>query len=161
MQGYYSRVPHLPDEASYTYQAKLFASFRVTGKPPPVPEAFQIWIPQFLYQTADKWATYYPFGHPLMLTPGVWLGKLWLIPSLVSSASVVLLYLIGRRLYGVRTGLLSAVLLAASPFFLMQSSNYMSHATWLFYILVSFYFLLDRRRPALHGALCGFSLAWP
>jgi hypothetical protein len=37
----------------------------------------------------------------------------------------------------------------------MQSSNFMSHNTWVFYLLVSMYFLLNRERPVLYGALAG------
>jgi hypothetical protein len=157
----YARVPHLPDEASYIYQANLFAAGKVVGKPPPVPEAFEIWIPGFIYESSDHWATYYPFGHPLLMAPGVLFHKLWVMPSLVGAGGVFFMFLIGRRLFDARTGLLSAVLLATSPFFLMQSSNFMSHNSWTLYILASFFFLLSRQRPLIYGGLAGlfFGLA--
>ncbi|HLF79808.1 MAG TPA: glycosyltransferase family 39 protein, partial [Dehalococcoidia bacterium] len=64
--------------------------------------------------------------------------------------------------YDVRTGLLAAVLLATSPFFLMQSSNFMSHNTAALYILLSLVFILKRERPLLYGLIAGvcFGLAF-
>ncbi len=158
---YYTRVPHLPDESSYIWQAKLFAQGRVVGDIPAVKEAFYSWIPNFLYEHDGHWATLYPFGQPLILVPGIITGQRWLIPPLVGAGCVVLVFLVGRRMFDTRTGMLAAGLLAASPFFLMQSSNFMSHNTWVFYLLVSLYFLVNRERPMLYGALAGlfFGLA--
>ena len=159
--AYYTRVPHLPDESSYIWQAKLFAHGHVVGSIPAAKEAFYSWIPNFLVEHDGHWATLYPFGQPLMLVPGILTGQRWLIPPLVGAGCVVLVFLVGRRMFDTRTGMLAAGLLAASPFFLMQSSNYMSHNTWVFYMLVSLYFLLNRERPLLYGALAGlfFGLA--
>ncbi|HEY7466431.1 MAG TPA: glycosyltransferase family 39 protein [Dehalococcoidia bacterium] len=152
---YYTRVPHLPDESSYIWQAKLFAHGHVVGSLPAAKEAFYSWLPNFLYEHDGHWATLYPFGQPLMLVPGVITGQRWLIPPLVGFGCVVMMFLVGRRMFDTRTGMLAAALLAASPFFLMQSSNFMSHNTWVFYLLVSMYFLLNRERPVLYGALAG------
>ena len=158
---YYEHVPHLPDESSYMFQAKLFAAGKIVGTLPPVKEAFYAWIPNFMVEYNGHWATLYPFGHPLILVPGAIIGAMWLIPPIVGAGSVVLIFLVGRRLYDTRTGLISAVLLAGSPFFLMQSSNLMSHNTWTFFMLLSLLFLLKRERPVLYGALAGlfFGLA--
>ena len=158
---YYERVPHLPDESSYIWQAKLFSQGRVVGDLPAVTEAFYSWLPNFLYEHDGHWATLYPFGQPLILVPGILLGQRWIIPPLVGAGCIVMIFLVGRRMFDTRTGVLAAVLLAASPFFMMQSSNFMSHNTWVFYLLVSMYFLLNRRRPVLFGALAGlfFGLA--
>ena len=158
---YYDRVPHLPDEDSYVFQAKLFAAGQITGAVPPVREAFYFWLPNFLYENGDRWSSVYPFGHPLILAPGALLGVTWLVPPLVGAGCVGLIYLVGRRLYDARTGAVAAVLLIASPFFLMQASNFMSHNTWTLYVLLSLLFLLQRERPLLYGALSGlfFGLA--
>ena len=51
--------------------------------------------------------------------------------------------------------LAAVALLAASPFFLMQASAYMSHNTAALYILLSLLFILKRDRPLLYGALAG------
>jgi hypothetical protein len=161
MSHYYDRVPHLPDEASYLYQAKLFAAGKLSAAAPPVSEAFHTWEPSFLLEKDGMWSTAYPFGHPLALSLGVLVGAAWLIPPLLAAGSVVLIGLAGRRLYDPVTGLVAAGLLAASPFFLMQAGNFMSHTTWLFFLLAALVLVLMRERPLLYGALAGlcFGLA--
>ncbi|HLF79502.1 MAG TPA: glycosyltransferase family 39 protein, partial [Dehalococcoidia bacterium] len=144
MREYYGDIPHLPDEVAYLFQAKLLASGRVMGEIPPVKEAFYFYAPTFLYERGDQWAAFYPFGHPLALAAGTLLGAVKLVPPLVGAGCIICLYAIGRRFYDVRTGLLAAVLLATSPFFLMQSSNFMSHNTAALYILLSLVFILKR-----------------
>jgi hypothetical protein len=156
MWHYYERVPHLPDEASYIFQAKLFAAGRLSTAIPSVPEAFHIWEPvSWFYERDGRWSTVYLPGHPLILAPGAALGVMWLVPSLLGAASVVLMALVGRKLYDPVTGLLAAVLLAGSPFFLMQSGNFMSHITWLFFLLMSMFLMLQRDRTLLFGVLAG------
>jgi hypothetical protein len=161
MWHHYDHVPHTPDEASSLFQAKLFAAGRLTTAIPPVSEAFHVIEPNWLYERDGRWSTFYPLGYPLALVPGVALGAAWLVPPLLGGASVLLIGLIGRRLYGLTTGLVASLLLAASPFFLMQSSNFMSHIIWVFYVLMSMFFMLQRDRTPLFGALGGlfFGLA--
>jgi hypothetical protein len=177
MWEYYRRVPHLPDEASYLYQAKLFATGHVVRAIPTPKEAFYFWSPNFLYEHGDKWSSIYPFGHPLTLAIGTVFDLAWLVTPVCGAISVVLMYLVGKRLYDARTGAVSAVLLAASPFFLIQSANYMSHTPWLMYTLASLYFLsylgkdtvnlargpdggvsYNRTRPVVFGTLSGLAL---
>jgi Dolichyl-phosphate-mannose-protein mannosyltransferase len=156
MSHYYERVPHLPDEASYIFQAKLFAAGQLSAAIPSVKEAFHIWAPiNFVYERDGHWSSVYPPGHALILALGVAVNAMWLVPPLLGGACVVLMALIGRKLFDPVTGLLAAVLLAASPFFLMQSGNFMSHITWVFYLLISVFFMLQRQRTLLFGALAG------
>ena len=76
---------------------------------------------------------------------------------------MALIFAIGRKVYHVRVGLLAALLLATSPFFLMAASNFMAHNTAVFYLLGSLLFLafIDRR-PVLYGLFAGllFGLAF-
>jgi hypothetical protein len=159
MWRYYDGVPHFPDEVSYIFQAKLFAAARLTTHTPSVSEAFHTWRPNWLYERDGHWSTFYSAGHPLALAPGVVLGAMWLVPPMLGGASVVLIGLVGRKLYDPVTGLLAALLLAASPFFLMQSSNFMSHITWVFYMLMSMFLMLQRDKVWLFGALAGLFFA--
>jgi Dolichyl-phosphate-mannose-protein mannosyltransferase len=156
MWHYYERVPHFVDEVSYIFQAKLFAAGRLSTAIPSVNEAFHVWGPyNWVYERDGRWSTFYFLGHPLALAPGAALGAMWLMPPLLGGSCVLLIGLIGRRLYDPVTGLVASLLLAASPFFLMQSSNFMSHITWVFYMLMSMFFLLRRDRTWLFGALAG------
>jgi dolichyl-phosphate-mannose-protein mannosyltransferase len=156
MWHYYDRLPHTPDEASFVFQAQLFAAGRLTTAIPGASEAFHILEPNWLYERGGRWSTMYPLGHSLALTPGVAAGAAWLMPPLLGGSSVALLGFIGRRLHGTMTGLLAALLLAASPFFLMQSSNFFAHITWVFYILMSMFLMLQRQKIWLFGTLAGF-----
>jgi hypothetical protein len=154
---YYAFLPHVPDEVSYMYQGRLLADLQVTAAIPPVKEAFYFYGPPFLYEHGDRWASWYPFGHPLILAAGAVFGLMWLVPSVVGAASIFLTYAVGRRMYDARTGLAAAALFAASPFFLMQSSSFMSHNTGVLYILLSLYFILRRDRPVLYGLIAGLA----
>ena len=156
-ERYYGFLPHVPDEVSYMYQGRLLAHLQVTAHVPPVKDAFYFYGPPFLYEHGDRWASWYPFGHPLVLAIGAVFGLMWLVPSVVGAATVYLTYAVGRRLYDARTGLAAAALFAASPFFLMQSSSFMSHNTGVLYILLSLYFILRRDRPVLYGLIGGLA----
>jgi 4-amino-4-deoxy-L-arabinose transferase-like glycosyltransferase len=129
---------------------------------PPVKEAFFFYNPTFLYERGEQWAAFYPIGHPLALALGELFGAAKLVPPIVGGASVVCVYFIGKRLFDWRTGLLAAALMASSPFFLMQASNFMSHNTAALYVLLSLVFVLKRERPLAYGLIAGvfFGLAF-
>lgn len=146
MWEYYRRVPHLPDEAAYMHQANLFAAGKVTQAIPPVKQAFYFWDPNFLYEHGSNWVSIYPFGHSLTMAPSAALNSMWVFPPLLGGVCVVMLYMVGRRMFDTRTGAIAALLLGLSPFFLMQTASFMSHTTWLFYTLLSLYFLLNKQR---------------
>jgi hypothetical protein len=126
MWHYYDRVPHFVDEVGYIFQPSWFAAGRLPTAIPSVSEAFRTWVPDWVYERAGHWSTFHFLGHPLALEPGVALGAMCLVPPPLGGACVVLIGLIGRRLYDPATGLVASVLLAGSPFFLMQSSNFLS-----------------------------------
>ena len=154
--SYVLRMPRVPDETGYIFQAKLLAMGRLSAPLPPVPQAFEFFSGPPILLSDGKWASAYPFGHPLMLAIGVKLGALWLIPPLVGAACVALIFSLGRKLYNDRVGLLAALLLTTSPLFLTEASNFMSHSTAVFYLLASLLFLsLLDRRPILYGLLAG------
>lgn len=155
---YYEFIPHVPDEVAYLFQAKLLAAGRFSGEVPPLKEAFYFYVPPFLAEYGDRWASFYPFGHPLVLALGELFGAARYVPSVLGAGSVLLLFLVARLMYGGATALVSAALFAASPFFLMQAGSFMSHNTAAFYMLLSLLFVLERRRPIVCGLLGG--AAW-
>jgi hypothetical protein len=151
-------MPYVPDSIAYVFQAKIFASFRLTADPPPVEGAFDFFRPPPFALTETSWAAQYPFAHPLALAVGQLLGAPWLVPPLLGAGSVWLMFVVGRRAYNARSGLLAAVLLASSPFFIMNASDFMSHNTAAFFLLASLACVLMRdRRPLLFGALGGLA----
>ena len=150
--------PYVPDSIAYVFQAKIFASGRLTAPVPPVEGAFDFFTPPPFAFTDDSWAAQYPFAHPLALSVGQVFGATWLMPALLAGGSVALMYVTGTHSHNRRVGIIAAVLLASSPFFLMNAVNLMSHNTAGFFLLGSLACLamLDKR-PVLFGALGGLA----
>ena len=92
--GSWRQIPVIHDEASYLFQAKLFASWHWTAPSPPVPEFFEQWHVFVVPHYASK----YPPGHALLLVPGIWLGLPGMMPVLLSAATAALVFMIARRL---------------------------------------------------------------
>lgn len=154
--SYGAHMPHVPDEVSYLFQAKVLAGGHLTAPPPPSPESFQLGNPPLIQIIDGRWVSVYPVGHPLALAFGELFGAVWIVPPMIGAASVILIYFIGRRLFGWSVGLLAALVFAASPFFLMNASNFMSHNTAVLYLLLSLLFLVHaERRPLLFYGLAG------
>ena len=130
-----SGMPHVPDELAYLFQAKIFASFRLTVPIPHPKEAFDFFYPSMLVDSGGRWAGIVLFGHPLALATGELVGAVWLVPPVLGALSILLIYRVGRQIHGIQVGVLAAVLLAFSPFFQMTASNLMSHNTAVFYLL--------------------------
>ncbi len=151
-------MPHVPDSVLYVFQSKIFASLHLTAPAPPVRESFSIFHPHMDQVVDGRWFSHYPFGHPMFLAIGQVLHVPSLVPPALGAGSVVLIYLIGRRVYSQAVGLLAAALLMFSPFFQMTASNYMSHNTAVFVILacLAFYTWRTKRRPVamLASGLC-------
>ena len=158
---YGDRVPHVPDEVGYLFQAKIFASFRLWAHTPASGDHFSFY--GAMIQDGGHWFSQYPFGHPLVLAVGELVGAPWLVPPLVGSLTVLCLYLVGRRMYGAGAALLAALLLVTSPFFQMTASNFMSHNTGALALTAATLFLVargshPRRTGFLSGLLLGFLL---
>jgi 4-amino-4-deoxy-L-arabinose transferase-like glycosyltransferase len=153
-------MPHVPDSVLYVFQSKIFASFRLTAPSPPgslatkTSESFSIFHPHMDQVVDGRWFSHYPFGHPMFLAIGQLVHMPSLVPPLLGAGCIVLIYLIGRRVYSTSVGLLAAALLLFSPFFQMTASNYMSHNTAAFVILacLAFYTWKTERRWAAMAA---------
>ena len=152
MSRYGQRMPHIVDETSYIFQAKLLASGHVYTTPPAIPEAFTFWSEPFIIDVGGRWASFYPFGHPVMLAIGARVGAIWIIPPLVGAGCAVLLFVIAKRVYGLHTALLAPLLLVTSPFFLMQASSFMSHNTAALYLLAAIASILASKRNVVTWA---------
>ena len=149
-------MPHVPDEVSYVFQAKILASFHLTAPIPPVRDAFEFFYPSLLVDSGGRWASIYPFGHPMMLAIGQLAGAVWMVPPILGALSIVLIYAVGKRIHGTQVGIIAAALLAFSPFFQMTASNLMSHNTAVFYILACLFLItVNWRSKSLSYGLAG------
>jgi 4-amino-4-deoxy-L-arabinose transferase-like glycosyltransferase len=119
------RVPHLEDEITYLFQARIFARGALWA-PPPASEA-GFYIP-FTLIYDGKWIGKYPIGWPLVLALGERFGLGWLVNPVLGALTVAVIYRLGTDLYDRHTGLTAALLAVTSPLFLIQSGTVMGHA---------------------------------
>lgn len=156
-QQVFEGIPHLEDEISFLFQAKTLASGQLYVATPEHLEFFNL---PFLIDFDGKWFGKYPPGHPAILAIGVFFGHPWLINPLAASLALVLVYLIGSRLYGEGTAVVAAALGAVSPFFLLQSGTLLSHPTTLLLITLFIYLFLrsDDDDSRVLAVLAGASL---
>ena len=122
------RIPHVTDEVSYLFQGRLLASGRVCPDPPPVSVLFAM---ENVIRRPGTWCSLYPPGWPLLLAIGWLVGAPWLMSPLLLGLSVVGVWVLGRKLFDARVGVLAAVALAASPFALVMGAGFMSHTASL------------------------------
>ncbi len=118
-------IPHLEDEITYLFQARTFARGVLWAPPPPDSRSF--FIP-FTLIIKHRWIGKYPVGWPLVLAVGERLGAGGLVNPMLGALLVALTYALGRDLFSREVGALAGLLTLSSPFFLIQSSTYMSHA---------------------------------
>jgi hypothetical protein len=153
------RIPHVQDSVAYLFQARTFALGRLAVPLPAVPEAFEH---EFILMRNEAWFSKYPPGHALLLTFGVLADAPWLVSPFAAGLTLVLLYGLGRTLYGGGTGLVAAALLLFSPFFLFMSGSMMAHATGL--LLATLGMLLAARcvtsESSWVAVMAGISLGW-
>ncbi len=154
----FGRVPHVVDEMDQLFHARMFLEGRVTVPTPAPLEAFD--LTHMLSEHA--WYSLYPPGHTLLLSAGLALGAPWIVNALFGSLGVVLLYWIGREVYGEGVGRVAAVLGAASPFLLLMSSSYMNHTTTAFFFLsfCLFFARMERRGGVLNALVAGAALGY-
>lgn len=124
----YQRIPHIPDEVLYYFQARYLAAGRLTVPAPPVPEAFSFYL---LPDRAAQWYSIFPPGWPAVLAAGMWAGLPWLVNPLLAGVNILLASLLLQTLYSRRTARMAVLLLAGSPWFVLMGMNFMAHTLTL------------------------------
>jgi hypothetical protein len=140
--------PCVHDTFAQLFQARLFAQGKLYAQSPPVPQFFDL-----VHCISDgRWYAIFPPGHPLMLALGVLVGAPWLINPLLGALTVVVIYYLGKEVYDERTARLATLLAALSPFLIFMSSEFMSHATSLFFTcLFLLFYARAFRRPSVES----------
>jgi hypothetical protein len=135
----FRHIPHVMDSTGQVFQGRIFASGRVW-----LPARFDDYFFSFfqVFNDGRRIFAVEPFGHSLLLALGTLVRAEWLINPLLGAAEIVVIFLLGREVYDERTGRIAALLGAASPFLLFMSSEYMNHASALFFLslFLLFYF---------------------
>ncbi len=155
----YERLPHLEDEITYLFQARMLARGQaVIDSPDPARPFWQL----FVVDREGKRFGKYPLGWPMMLALGVQLGQLWVINGFLAAGTAALAYRLGRELFDPDTGVIAASLVAFSPMALLLNGSLMGHTAALFVstLFLYGYWRLERggQHRLLWGALAGLAL---
>ena len=164
------RLPHLEDEVTYVFQARIFArGHLVIDTPEPRKAYWQPFVVDYRendQEPSKRFGKYSP-GWPLLLSLGVNLGQMWVINAFCGMLAVALAYRLGREIFDPDVGLIAAALLAFSPMALLQNGALMGHPSALcfFTLFMVAYWRMEKttrtgkKRPALlWGVLAGISL---
>ena len=143
----FEHLPHIQDSVAQVFHGKIFAAGRLTAPSPPLRDFFYY---QHMINNG-QWYSQYPPGHSFLMMLGVLAGAPWLVNPLLGSATIVLLYFLGREIYSDAIGRLAAVLGLFSPFILFMSSEFMNHTTALFLFTAFLILLCTDRAPEKHG----------
>jgi len=150
----FSAMPHVQDEIGQFFQARIFAAGALFATPFRYPDFFSFYA---VIQT-DKWYSQHPPGLPLLLAPFLRAGVPWLLNPLLGSACTLLVFRLGKSLFGGRVGRLAALLMLFSPFHAFMSGSFMNHTPTLFFLLVSTILLVEGTPGGARGGIAGFSL---
>lgn len=132
----YQGEPHILDASAYFFQAKIFASGRLSA---PVPADLPAFQGPFMVAYQGRWFAQYPPATSALLALGVKIGVPWLIEPLLGVAALGGIYLLGRRMFDGPTAVMAVALGALSPFFIYLAASYLSHTVALCFEV---YFLL-------------------
>jgi hypothetical protein len=151
--------PNSGDEYAYLYQAATMAEGRVTNPLPDAPEFFDT-----LYIAQDEGRAYgtFPIGWPLLLAAAMRAGVPTVVVNpLLGVLTLLLVFLVGRELYGPRVGVLAMTLTAICPFFVLNAASYFSHTLCGCLLLgAAFTAALAARRHPAFALATGFLIGW-
>ncbi|MDQ1328823.1 MAG: hypothetical protein QG641_2109, partial [Candidatus Poribacteria bacterium] len=154
----FEHIPHIQDSLDQVFHGKIFLLGKFAVSSPEPREFFD-----FTHMINNgKWYSEYPPGHSLLMGLGHIIHAPWIINPLFGSLCIVLFYFIGKEMFNNRIGRLSALLGTFSPFLIFMSSEFMNHATTLFFVslfLLGFVRMVHRRKIR-YGILCGFALGF-
>jgi hypothetical protein len=139
--------PLTPDEFAYLHQAKILARGQWSVPAHPLQAFFKC---AFIAEHKGRLFSIMPAGWSLLLVPWVLLGIPWVLSPLCTALAVVLTYQVGRSIYGYRTGMLAALLMAVSPFVVFHAGTYLSHQASLlaFMAFLRLFIRLERGEAA-------------
>jgi hypothetical protein len=155
----FQAVPHVPDEVAYWFQAKYFAVGHLWLPAPPDARAFAL---PHVADTDGKWYSIFPPGWPAVLALAIKAGIPTLINPLLAGLTIVVLFPLLRRLYGVVTANVACALLALSPMFLLMSGGLMAHplSALLLVCAIAALHRAWRDRSVWFALLTGVPLGW-
>lgn len=152
----FDRMPRIPDEVAYLFQAKTFVLGHLYVPAPDGAMAAALgydWI-----AIADgKWYSIFPPGWPAVLAVGVALGLPFLVNPLIAALTIPVGHACVSRWVSPRLAVVVTLLLAVSPWYLATGASLMSHSLTLLLVLSAWLLMLTegpRRLPAWFAAGC-------
>jgi hypothetical protein len=148
------------DENSYLFQAKTFAKGRLFVESHPLGEFFEA---VNVVTTPSKVFGKYPPGHALFLMWGVLIGYPRLIPLIISSLTLFVIFFLAKEAYDSKTAKVAALFALLSPAYLFTSSTLLSQTTSLFLISLGCLFFIKTQKsesyyfPFISGACLGLA----
>ncbi len=154
-------IPHVPDTATYIRQAILLSHGQLsvdnfTREPR---EAYQ---PLGSFVRNNRLFFQYNHFWPALLALPVKLGLQEFLNPLLSALSLLLIFLIARKLYDEKTGCIAAIIYCFSPFTILMAGDYLTHTPTQFFLLLGIYFILNYvKAPTTASALiAGFTVGY-
>jgi hypothetical protein len=117
-------LPHIEDEITYVWQARLAAAGKLVMPSPVCPGCF---LEPFVIDKDGIRFGKYPPGWPAALSLGIQLGIRPLVNPFISALFVWFNYLLVRKLLDPVTAVIASFLTLLSPFFLINSGTLLSH----------------------------------
>ncbi len=151
--------PNSGDEYAYLYQARTLAAGRLWNPPTGHPDLFA--FNYIVHEPARVFGSF-PAGWPLMLAMALRVGlPAWVVNPLLGVLTLVAVAALGWRLHSARAGLVAALIVGVSPFFLFNAASYFSH-TFCGLLLVTAAWVAARpdRRPAWVPLAVGLLIGW-
>lgn len=157
----FDSMPHLEDEFAYVWQAEVAARGEIFRPSPPCPRCFLV---PFVIDNNGLRFGKYPLPWPVMLSIGVRFGIRSYINPILAAVNVWLLYRLLAKIRNSRTGIIGALLISISPFFLILSSTLLSHTFSLVLALIFMIGWLDVQKTdsaiplSIRILTCGLSM---
>jgi 4-amino-4-deoxy-L-arabinose transferase-like glycosyltransferase len=162
----FERLPHLEDEFTHVFQARIFARGNATIDIPNPRRAY--WQPFVIdYAETNNRFGKYPPGWSALLAIGVKMGQMWVINAFFGALTVAVAYRLGREIFNPDVGVIAAGLITFSPMALLLNASLMGHTSALFFATLFMWaywrmetaFRRERRRLALlWGLVAGAGL---
>lgn len=136
----YNDIPHIPDSRTYLFQARLLLQGKTyLNTAAELNKFFSNW---FIFYKDGRLLGKYPLGYPLLLAAGEALGLGRFVNPLFGGLCAVLVYYLGRRVYGENTGKYASLLAASSFPIIIHAAEFTSHVPMMFFMLVFQLFFL-------------------
>lgn len=152
MLDVFAANPHIIDEMAQLFHAQTMAAGLVAAPAPRPPEFF---LMTHTFVLAEGWVSQYPPGHPALLAVGLLAGAEWAVNPVLGGVSAALVYLVGRGMYGPKTGMIAAVLWVMSSWVVFMSGTYQSHVSAAAFTLAAWALVMAPRPPRTWHYLLG------